>query len=942
MKNIFVTSLMSAFTLLFAFLFVGSTSAQAQVDPMSPIPADTAVRVGQLPNGMTYYIRHNAKPEKQAEFYIFHDVGAIQEDDSQIGLAHFLEHMAFNGTKNLPAKMLINYLETIGVKFGANLNAGTGQELTVYNMSSVPVTREGIIDSALLILHDWSYFISLLPEEIEKERGVIIEELRTGNTASFRLRNKTNPTLYNGSKYASRNVIGNEQALRSFSPDQLREFYHKWYRTDLQAIVVVGDIDVDQVEAKIKKVMSDIPSVPNPEAKTAYAIPDNAEPLITVASDPEQTRSEVTIYIKRRPLPREVNDKIAVAKLNTLLDFIAQMSNNRLYEITQKPDAPFVSAGIGQGQLTSTADVVMGRAIAREGEIAKAFEALYSEIEKIQRYGFTESELERVKSDMMRAAQQSYDNRKDKRSEDFVWDYINNYRNNDAMPSDKVRWQIDSAMIASTTIEDVNSLSPQIITDNNQVVIAISPEKEGIVVPTEQQIGQIIARVNSAEVEAYADNTVKEPLVTADLRGSKVKRTETDRFGATVWTLANGVKVIVKPTDFKTDELKMSVNARGGLSMLSDEDYPTGEMLSTYVDMSGVGKFSAVELSKQLAGKAVGIVPDIKSYENGFSGVASPKDAEVLLQLLYLAFTEPRFDQNDFNVMIDKFKAVLTNASKNPKYVLQDSLINTLYGHNPRRQMQSVKSLEKVSFEKMPQIYRRLYANPREFVFTFVGNIDLEQFKPLVEKYIGSIPVGKTKIDATDDRVAVVKGEVVNRFSIPMQAPKTTVYYTYTGELPYTLENSMTISAIKQILDIRCTESIREEKGGTYGVGVRGSLSDFPVQKYTLNLVFDTDPAMANELMPILEREIEKLATDGPSAEDLGKIKEFMMKQRPDDLKQNSVWLNFIDSYYINNIDLNSDYDKLLSELSADKIKALAVKIVSDRNVIKVIMDPRK
>lgn len=928
------------FSLLTLFVAI-VVSLSAQVEQMPSIPADPQVRVGKLENGMTYYIRHNQKPEKQAEFYIFHDVGAIQEEDSQIGLAHFLEHMAFNGTKNLPDKMLINYLEGIGVKFGENLNAGTGQDMTVYNMSSVPVTREGIIDTALLILHDWSYFISLKPEEIDKERGVIVEELRTGNNAAFRIREKSWPVLFNGAKYAYRNIIGNEQALRSFSHQELVDFYHKWYRTDLQAIVIVGDIDVDQIEAKIKKVMADIPVVENPTPKVMVEIPDNDAPMAVVATDPEQTRSEVSIYIKRKPLPKIYNDKMLAVKIKTMAGMIAGMGTNRLSEITQKPNAPFVSAIMGQGSMTPTLDIFLGRAIAREGELAKAFEALYTEIERVQRYGFTEPELERVKSDMLRSAQQAFDNRKGKRSGEYVWDYIDHFSNNTAMPSDETRWQIDSMTITTTTLEEINAFTKQLITDNNQVVLLASPEKEGISVPSKSDIEAIMATVNGAEIEAYADNVVKEPLVTAKLKGSKVKKSETDRFGATVWTLANGIKVVVKQTDFRPDEMFMSVNSLGGLSMISTEDYPSGSMLSTYAQMSGLSKFSAVDLSKQLAGKAVSLSLDIKEYENGLSGSASAKDAQTLLELLYLSFTAPRFDRDDFNVMIDKYKSALANASSNPNYIMQDSLLNTLYGHNPRRQMVGVKMIEKVEFEKMEQLYAKLYSNPKNFVYTFVGDINLDTFKVLVEKYIGSLPVGKTKIDAVNDGVLPVSGKVENRFTVQMQAPKSTICYRYTGKLPYTLENIFAMRILNQILDIRYVESIREEKGGTYGVRVRGSISDMPTPRYDLMLMFDTDPAMADELMEILEQEIVKLATDGPKEEDMNKIKEFMLKQRQDDLKQNGVWLNYLDAYYVNNFDLTTDYDKTLSAMSADKIKALAAKIKADGNVVKVVMLPK-
>lgn len=930
-------------SLLIALVCTSILSVNAQdLDMQAPIPADPAVRVGKLDNGMTYYIRHNAKPEKQGEFYIFHNVGAIQEEDSQIGLAHFLEHMAFNGTKNLPDKQLINYLETIGVKFGANLNAGTGQDMTVYNMSSVPLTREGIIDSALLILHDWSYFITLDPKEIDKERGVIIEELRTGDNAQFRAREKYSPVLFNGSKYAYRNVIGNQEALRNFSHKELVDFYHRWYRTDQQALVVVGDFDVDKMEAKIKKVMADIPKAENPAQKVMVKIPDNQEPLVSVVTDPELSTTMVELYIKREPLPTMLKDKIIAEKIDVIMNFISQMSNYRLYEISQKPNAPFVNAGIGQGAITATVDVVMARAVARNGEAAKAFESLYSEVEKIRRFGFTDTEVERVKSEFMRSSQQQYDNRNDKRSGQYVWQYINNFRDNSAMPSSEVEWKIDSTLIASTNIMEINAIAQGLITPVNQVVIVTSPEKEGIAVPSNEDIQALITKVRGAELEAYADNSVKEPLIATELKGSKVKKTESNQFGATVWTLANGARVVIKPTNFKADEVLISGNAPGGLSLVADDDYLSAEMLSTFMHVAGVGKFSAVELGKQLSGKAVQVQPSLKEYEAGVAAMGSPKDLETMLQLVYLNLTSPRLDEGDFNMMKDKYKAILANASNNPDYVMKMESTKTMYGNNPRRQMISPETMNKVEFAKMAKVFNQIYGNPANMTYTIVGNVDLETIKPLIEKYIGSLPATKVKAALRDDNAAQVKGEVKNRFAVEMKSPKTTVMYSYAGETPFTLENSLTFSALRQILSIRYTESIREEKGGTYGVRVGGELSGEPKDKYQFKLQFDTDPAMADELMELVDQEMVKIAQDGPKAEDLSKIKEFMMKQRPDDLKKNEVWLNYIDSYYVNDIDLNKDYDKLLSELSAAKIQAMAAQIIKDNNIVRVIMDPKK
>lgn len=928
--------------LISALLLSASLSAQA-LDMMATIPADKDVRVGKLTNGMTYYIRHNAKPEKQAEFYIFHNVGAMQEEDSQVGLAHFLEHMAFNGTKNMPDKNIINYLETIGVKFGANLNAGTGQEMTVYNMSSVPVTREGIIDTALLILHDWSYFITLDPKEIDKERGVIIEERRTRNSPNFRMSKITDPVLYNNTKYAYRDIIGTEENLRNFPYKDLTDFYHRWYRTDQQAIVVVGDIDLDAIEAKLKTLMADIPAVENPEPKAVIPIPANEQVMVAVATDPEQPSSMATLYIKCETLPREVRDKVIARKVEGTIDLMATMLNDRLKEISQKPNAPFVDAGVRYGSLTSTSDVVMATVMARDGELPKAFEALYTEVERVMRHQFTQGEFERAVENNYRGAQKKYDNSKDRRNEDYVWPYITNFYAGYAMPDDKTDWQLDSTILKTATIAELNGLTKGVFTPNNQVVIVKAPAKEGVFVPTEKDMLDVIAKVRASAIEPYADNSVKEPLVSVPLKGSAVKKTaEGKLFGTTEWTLANGVKVVFKNTSFRSDELIMYAFSGGGMSIVPTDQYVTGEIIQPFLSTSGVGKFSATELAKQLSGKAVSVNPSINEFTNGLNAKCSPKDVQTMLQLVYLYFAEPRFERDDFTVFIDRLRAAYTNMGNNPDYIFQDSLMATLYKHNPRRELQSLKTLDQVKFEYIAPIYKSLFNGANNFTFLFVGAIDEEVLKPMVEKYIGSIATTKDKLTWENDNVVFAQGKVTNEFSVAMQTPKTTVGYVYTAPTEYTKKSIIAMSMLKQILDIRCTESIREEKGGTYGVAVSGQMLKVPTQRATLTFMFDTDPKMAHELMPILEGELQKIASSGAKTEDLSKIKEFMLKQRKDDLKTNRLWLNMISDYDLYGINMNEDYEGTVSAMTSEDLKAFAASILASGNECRVIMKPKE
>ena len=924
------------------------TSAAAQFNPQQPIPADKDVRTGKLENGMTYYIRHNEKPKGQADFYILHDVGAIQENDSQQGLAHFLEHMAFNGTKNLPGKMLTEYLEKVGVKFGANLNAGTGWDQTTYMMMDVPTSREGIIDSALLILHDWSHFIALEPEEIDSERGVIMEELRTRDGASWRSTMKMLQALGKDTKYEHRNLIGYLDGLKGFHHKELEDFYNQWYRPDYQAVVVVGDIDVDAVENKIKTLMSDIP-VPAADAarKETITVPDNEDPIISIYTDPEMQGSKIQLFVKRPALPEQMNNLIYGEMFDVIQAYMTTMENARLQEISMKPDAPFLGAGMGSGEIgvIPTLNATTFVAMTQDGKLAEGFEAIYTEMEKVRRYGFTQGEFERAQNDLMRRAERAYANRNDRRNGEFVQTYLNNYSKNTPMPDAETEWQLDSMLIKMINVEAVNGFAQQVIYPRNQVIVVTAPEKEGIVNPTAEELLAIREKVANAEIEAYEDNTVKEPLIPEGtvLKGSPVKKTAQDvTLGTTEWTLANGVKVVVKPTTYKADEVRMSAVAKGGLSILSDEEFYMGEMMPAFNSMSGVGKFSATDLKKQLSGKSASVQPSVENYASAVNGYCSPKDLETMMQLLYLNFTQPRFDQNDYNTLMKMLRSQLDNVKSNPDYLMEEKFIDVAYGNNPRRQMISTEIIDKFSFEALPAIYRKLYPDANSFTFTIVGNVDLDALKPLVEKYIGSIPVSKKAMTFADDKCAPVKGDVTEEFTAPMQQPKVSVHYMFSGKMPYTLKDKAALTFLTQALNSRYLISIREEKGGTYGVQVSGSTEYIPDETYKLDIRFDTNEEMADELREIVMKEIREIAENGPKTEDIEKNREFMLKSWKNSLEQNAGWMNYIQAKYGPGLEYLKDYEQVIRSLTNADVQAMAKKVLGDNNLVKVVMRPAK
>ncbi len=932
--------------LLLTVLAAGSMTAQPG---LTPIPADKELRTGKLENGMTYYIRHNEKPKGQADFYILHDVGAIQENDDQQGLAHFLEHMAFNGTKNLPDKMLTEYLETVGVKFGYNLNAGTGWDQTTYQIKDVPTTREGIIDSALLILHDWSHFIALEGDEIDAERGVICEELRTRDGASWRSMMTMLKALGKGSKYEHRNLIGYLDYLKSFDHQVLRDFYHQWYRPDYQAVIVAGDVDVDAVENKIKTLMSDIPA---PEAsasqKESITVPDNEAPIVAILADPEMQDSKVQLFIKRPALPKAMNNTVQAEMFNVIQAYISTMENDRLQEIAMQPDAPFIGAGMATGDilgLIPTLEFTAFIAVTQDGKLPAGFEAIYGEMEKVRRFGFTQGEFERAQNDLMRQAERTYTNRNDRTNNEFVHTYLNNYSKNKPMPDAETEWQIDSMLLQSVDLNTVNAVAQQLITPANQVIVITAPTKEGLTTPTEAEILAIRDKVTASELAAHEDTTVKEPLLPegVKLKGSPVKKTVEDAaYGTTEWTLKNGVKIVVKPTTFKADEVRMNATSEGGLSVLEDDELAMAEWLPAINSMSGMGKFSATELRKQLSGITASVNTGVDNYTSSIEGSCSPKDIETMLQLLYLNFTQPRFDETDYNTLMKMVRSRLENVKSDPQFLMEERFTDVAYGHNPRRQVTTPETLEKFRFEALPTIYRKLYPGANDFTFFFVGNVDLETLKPLVEKYIGSIPVTKNKTTAIDDNCAPVKGQVADTFRVPMQQPKVSVRYLFSGDMPYTFENKLALSFLTQALDSRYLISIREEKGGTYGVGVYATNEYLPNETYKMYIVFDTNEEMVDELLEIVMQELEKIAAEGPLTEDIEKSREFMLKSWANSMEQNPQWMKYVKSKYTSGENYLADYEKALRNVTNADVQAMAQKILSDGNLVKVVMRPEK
>ena len=735
------------FTSVIALLVTFAVAAQPGAQQIPVIPADKAVRVGTLPNGMKYYLRHNDKQKNLADFYISHDVGAIQEEDDQQGLAHFLEHMAFNGTKNLPGKMLIEYLETVGVKFGTNLNAGTSWDYTQYLLKDVPTIRPGIVDTAMLILHDWSHFIALQPKEIDSERGVIMEELRMRDDASWRGTIKMLQALGKGTRYEHRNLIGHLDGLKSFSHTSLENFYKKWYRPELQAVVIVGDINVDEIEAKLQKLMADIPaSLAGAAQKEHIVVPNNQEPIISMFEDPEMQQTKATLFIKHEALPKNLKNTILAEQLALINALADEMASDRLQEIAMKPNAPFtgasfVNGGIGICQTLECTGVAV---MTQDGKILEGYKALLTEMERMRRHGFTEGEWERAKNNILSSLESQYNSREDRRHSYFANRYIDNFRMGTPIYDFDTEYQLDKQLVEMISCEMVNATIKQLYEPlKNVVIVANSPVKDGVAIPTEAELVGALKAAVAADVEPFKDNVVKEPLISDEsaLKGSKVvKSVKDESLGFTEWTLANGIKVVIKQTPYQADNIGVEAISDGGAAVFANDMYYSAQMLGGVMSMSGISKFSASDLRKQLSGKTASAGLGVSSYEHVVTASAALKDVETMFQLLYLQFTAPRFSEDDFTTLMNRYNSMLANQTSNPDFIFSQNVQKSLYSDNYRRQQLTPELLQTIKLEHMPAIHKRLYSNAADFRFTFIGNMSEEQLKPYVEKYIGSLP----------------------------------------------------------------------------------------------------------------------------------------------------------------------------------------------------------
>ena len=919
-------------------------AAPAVAQQMPPIPVDPDVRIGKLDNGLTYYIRHNDYKKDRADFYIAQKVGSILEEDDQRGLAHFLEHMCFNGTEHFEGNNLISYLETIGVKFGANLNAYTGVDETVYNISDVPVVRESIVDSCLLILSDWADGLTLDPEEIDKERGVIHEEWRTRSSAMMRMYETSLPEIYQGCRYGYRLPIGTMEVVDNFPYQALRDYYEKWYRPDQQGIIVVGDIDVDKVEAKIKELFSPIEMPADPAERIYYPVPDNIEPIVVVNKDKEMQNYQIELYHKHAAVPAEAKTDVSYLFYNYMLSMAEDMINARFIELTTKPGSPCMYAMSSDDNfiLAKTAQSFTTYGMSDAAGLDSTMAMLVRETERVRRHGFTASEYDRARNEYLSLLEKAYNNRDKQENEYYVKQYQLNFLDGEPIPSIEDEYNMMKQYAGMIPVEAVNQLMPALIADTNVVVIVSCPEKEGMRIPTKDELLGVINATLAEDIAPYVDSTPTEPLMSEEQMpaGGTIVDEKDGVFGSKVLTLSNGIKVILKDTDLKADDINMTAVSWGGRSLVDDKDLLDADQMSSLIGLGGLGNFSMLDLQKVLSGKQASVSPALSGLTESFSGHSTVKDFETMLQLLYLSFDDPRRDDEVVKSQLDILKSALANQELDPNVALSDTLSNMLYGGNPRF-LGSLKAdmVDKIDYDNVLKIYKDRFDNPGDFTFIFVGNLDGANVRDLIAKYIGGLKTDKAREKYNEKNVMEVnKGLDERSFNREMETPKATVLEFYIGDYKYTLKHDLEVNIIGQLLDMCYTESIRENIGGSYGVGVSGTMNDLPKGKFFFQICFDTDPAKLDTTLIAVKDGIDKFIAEGPNAEDLAKVKEYMVKKHNEDVKENSYWMNAIYNYVLTGRDDSTAYLETLESIDAKSLVKTAKAVFAEKNKKQLIM----
>jgi len=927
--------------IILVFVFSLTSTAQQFSDMSQLIPRNSEIRRGVLPNGLTYYIKHNEAPKNRVSYYIYQNVGAVLETDEQNGLAHFLEHMAFNGTETFPGNQLIDELSNYGIKFGREINAYTTQNETVYNISKVPSGNNALTNTCLTILRDWCNYLSLKEEDIDAERGVITEERRARRNSGFRIREKIGPIIYNDAIYGYRDVIGSLDVIQNFHPDTLRSFYHDWYRTDLQAIAIVGDVNVDEIEQKIKNMFSGIPSVENPKKRPFIKIEDNQDPLFVLGLDPEAQKSTITFGMRRK----NTEDKtLAKLRKNYVHSFFNFLIKARINEILQKGEAQFVGASVKVTGFVRGYSALKISATAKNNQEAEALKGVYTEYERVRQHGFTHTELDRLKKNFLVSAKNRY-KRKDQISNDAICKEIKgDYLLGNVVTSPEFDYQFAKSIIPTISLEEVSMVAGLWKTTNNWVISVTGPENKSIHINKEKALS-IIDKVENMKLEKYVDNSIegRELIDAAPQGGTVIKEKKLSKFNAVEWTLSNGAKVVYKKASFEKTKVELMGVSDGGLSRYEAEDLPSASNVAGFIKNYGIGNYDKLSYKKLMAGVSVGSKVNISSYSESVSAWSTPDNFEKMMQLVYLRFEKPRFDKKMYDNLMKRNYENLKSSKKSVQNIMSDTLANIYSQGNSRVLKFGVNYLDAVSFEKMEEVYLDRFSDASDFTFFIVGNVPESEVKKLSVKYIGSIKDIKRKDNWIDNKVTSPKGKLVKQITVPMTEAKSTVVLKFKSKSKYSRENMLYHSILASILDLRFTTNIREKEGGTYGVKVNSGMQRIPIESKLMTIKFDCDPEKADYLKSLVYKELEAVQTK-VNPNELQKVVLNLKKNREQAKNHNSYWMKALQVYYKTGFNSLSPkyFDEILNNVKAKDIQKAAYKFLKNTDIVDVVFVPEK
>lgn len=913
-------------------------SAQQQ---MPPIPVDNQVRIGKLDNGLTYYIRHNEYPKGQADFYIAQKVGSILEEDNQRGLAHFLEHMCFNGTKNFPGNEIVSWLESVGVKFGQNLNARTDVDETIYNISKVPTARESVQDSCLLILHDWADGLLLEDGEIDKERGVIHEEWRSTNVGSNRILENLLPLIYPGDRYAYRMPIGTMEVVDNFPYQALRDYYEKWYRPDQQCIAVVGDVDVDRIEGKIKEMFADIKMPENPAPRVYYPVADNDKPIIAIGKDKEQSRALVQLMFKREATPDSMKGNLDYLVELYVVNMITNMLNSRLSDIMSTPDAPFAVAQAMDGRFLAakTKKALTLAGLAKGNDIKPVIESIYREALRAKRGGFTATEYDRARNEFLSALEAAYKNRNTQSSSVLVEEYVRNFIDNEPIPGIENEYNIMNLLAKQIPVEVINMAMLSLIHDKNLVVLAMLPDNGQFIIPTEAELSDVLTKVAAEDISAHVDEVKSEPLIAQLPKpGTVVSVGEDKLYGATVWTLSNGIKVVFKHTDFKDDEILFMATANGGTSVYGADDDLNLRFLPIAMLQSGLGSYTNSDLSKYLAGKQASVSVTLDDYARSVSGSCVVKDLPSLMELIYMTFTAYNITPDEFASTQNIYTGALHNQEASPEYQFGKGFQKDTYV-SPRNYVVDVATIQNADRERILEIIHQQLADAGQFTFYFVGNVNAETLKPLVEQYIATLPKGAAPKEVKLAGLGFKKGASTDRETFKMDIPQTYVGITVTGDMPYTSKNQKLASIAGQILTGRLVKLVREDEGAVYSISAQGAMQRVSDNPVVMQSAFPMKPEMKDKVLGIIAEQFDDMSRNITS-EELAKVKEFMVKSATEGLERNASWLSAMVGYNRLPVDTLTDAVDVINSITEDDVEAFMSQLMKQNNYRVYILDP--